>query len=74
MNKAPLRVCLVAPFPPPYGGIAHWTAMVCRYAAMRKDTEIALVNTAPTWRTIHSNGVLLRALGGGASLSGMLSV
>lgn len=68
MNKAPLRVCLVAPFPPPYGGIAHWTAMVCRYAAMRKDTEISLVNTAPTWRTIHSNGVLLRALGGGVQL------
>lgn len=68
MNKASLRVCLVAPFPPPYGGIAHWTAMVCRYAAGREDVEIALVNIAPTWRTIHSNGVLVRALGGGIQL------
>lgn len=68
MSKAPIRVCLVAPFPPPYGGIAHWTSMVCRYAAGRRDAEIVLVNTAPTWRTIHSNGVMLRALGGGIQL------
>lgn len=61
-------MCLVSPLPPPYGGIAHWTAMVTAYAGRRPDVELVVVNTAPRWRSIHNNGVLLRAIGGGLQL------
>ena len=30
MNK-PIRVILVAPFPPPYGGIANWSLLLKKY-------------------------------------------
>lgn len=63
-----IQVCLVSPLPPPYGGIAHWTSMVMAYARSRADTEITLINTAPSWRSQHSNGILLRSVGGGIQL------
>lgn len=64
----PVQVCLVSPFPPPYGGIAHWTSMVTAYAQGREDAQITLINTAPSWRSLHSDGILLRAVGGGIQL------
>lgn len=63
-----IQVCLVSAFPPPYGGISHWTSMVIAYAKGREDVQITLINTAPSWRSLHSDGVLLRALGGGIQL------
>lgn len=63
-----IQVCLVSPFPPPYGGIAHWTSMVTAYARSRSDAELTLINTAPSWRSQHNDGVLLRAVGGGIQL------
>lgn len=63
-----VKVCLVAPLPPPYGGIAHWTSMVSKYAKSNSKADIFVVNTAPTWRTIHRNGLIVRALGGGVQL------
>lgn len=66
----PVQVCLVAPFPPPYGGIAHWTSMVTAYADGRDDANITLVNTAPTWRSFHNLGIWLRIFGGGIQLVG----
>lgn len=64
----PIRVCLVSPFPPPYGGIAHWTSMVTAYAQGREDAQITLINTAPSWRSLHNDGIMLRAVGGGIQL------
>jgi len=68
MERNELQICLVAPLPPPYGGIAHWTQMVLRHASMVEGVELTVVNTAPTWRSIHSNGLLVRALGGSLQL------
>lgn len=68
MSNSKVRVCLVAPYPPPYGGIAHWTAMMYRYACDRQDAELVLVNTAPRWRAIHTNNRLVRSVGGGIQL------
>lgn len=59
-----LNICLVSPFPPPYGGIAHWTSMVTKYAGGRADVlasssstlrprgevSIAMVCFAHYWR------------------------
>lgn len=62
------RVCLVAPCPPPYGGIAHWTSMIRRYAENRSDVELVSVDIAPRWRAIHHLNLFHRAFGGGLQL------
>ena len=60
-----LRVCLIAPSPPPNGGIATWTSMILRYiSAQETNVEISRVNTALRWRAIHQQGILRRLVGG----------
>lgn len=38
--------------------------MVLRHASMVEGVELAEINTAPTWRSIHTNSLVVRALGG----------
>lgn len=67
MERA-LEICLVAPLPPPYGGIAHWAQMLLRYAESRPDVRFHVVDIAPRWRTIHDLAVWKRVVGGGVQL------
>jgi glycosyltransferase involved in cell wall biosynthesis len=60
----PLKVCLVAPLPPPYGGIANWSRMLLQYARRRADIRIHAVDTAPRWRAVHDTAAWKRVLGG----------
>ncbi|MDQ0033397.1 glycosyltransferase involved in cell wall biosynthesis [Variovorax boronicumulans] len=68
MSQQAIRICLVSPLPPPYGGIAHWTALISAYAKNRQDVVIFQVNTAPSWRSIHQTGIAIRAIGGSFQL------
>lgn len=63
-----LKICLVSPLPPPYGGISHWTNMVNEHAAKNEDVDLRVINTAPQWRSIHHTGYLLRIAGGSFQL------
>lgn len=65
-----LRVCLVAPRPPPYGGIGHWTELVLAHAEQRRDLEIKAIDISPRWRAFHDLSVWKRLIGGGAQLAG----
>lgn len=47
------RVCLVAPLPPPYGGIARWTQIITTHARRTGLADLRLVDTAPRWRELH---------------------
>jgi len=67
-NETPIRVCLVAPLPPPYGGIAHWTKMISDYARERGDVNIEVINTAPRGRAVYNLNVPLRLMAGSAQL------
>lgn len=62
-----LRICFVAPFPPPYGGIANWMAMMCRYIDAEKKGEISyeVINTAPKKRVTEGRTLWERIVGGG---------
>ena len=42
--------------------------MVRRHAAGTGNVDMVVINTAPTWRSIHSNGIVLRAIGGAIQL------
>lgn len=59
-----LRVLLVAPVPPPYGGIANWTRMVLAHSKYRGGIVIEVLNIAPTWRGVHQSSFAFRACGG----------
>jgi glycosyltransferase involved in cell wall biosynthesis len=59
-----LRVCMVSPLPPPYGGISHWTSMICRYAYIRKDIQLQIIDIAPRWRAVHDLTLWKRLIGG----------
>lgn len=66
--SATLRVVLVAPLPPPAGGICKWTEVVLRELGRRPDTEVTVVDITPRWRTVHQLESWRRVLGGGLQL------
>jgi glycosyltransferase involved in cell wall biosynthesis len=59
-RPGPLRVCLFAPMPPPYGGIAHWTTLVLRRLARRDEVRVRLVDVAPLWKGLGQKRPLNR--------------
>ena len=46
-------VLLIAPLPPPRGGIGTWTESMVRLAAATPAFRIDVVDTAPRWRPVH---------------------
>lgn len=71
-GKASTRVCLVAPLPPPYGGISHWTKLISDYAKKRADVDLKIINTAPRGRAVYNVSIPLRLVAGGVHLVGEL--
>ena len=61
-NERPLRVCLIAPLPPPYGGISHWTKMILDYAKEKRDVNLEVINTAPRGRAVYNLNIPLRIM------------
>ncbi len=45
-----MKICMVVPVPPPYGGIANWTKLMDDYVKGVDDIELSFVNTAPKKR------------------------
>lgn len=62
-DKSPsLRVCLVAPLPPPYGGVANWTRLVIDHAARDRRVEFHVINTSTSKRSADGRGWFDRIL------------
>ena len=59
-----MKVCLLSPVPPPYGGIAHWTSLMHRFAQVAGNVDFVQVDTAPRWRSTYDYAVSKRMLGG----------
>ena len=68
MSQPTLRVCLVSPMPPPYGGVANWVLLLLKYASSRDDLQIDCINTEPRWRAVDDLAIWKRVLGGGVQL------
>lgn len=68
MQEPELRIGLVAPLPPPYGGIGNWSLLVREYARRRDDVCVDFVDISPRWREISDFAVWKRIVGGGAQL------
>lgn len=63
-----LRVLLVSPLPPPYGGISHWTAMIEERSKSMDGLSLKVLDISPRWRSMYDSAIWKRALGGGAQL------
>ncbi len=48
-----MKICMVVPIPPPYGGIANWTKLMDEYVKGIDDVELSFVNTAPKKRSME---------------------
>jgi len=64
MPDSSLRVCMISPLPPPYGGISHWTEMIRQYSDKREGFDLRIVDTACRWRAIHDLSLWKRGIGG----------
>lgn len=63
-----MKICLISPVPPPYGGISHWTKLIHRLAQTHPDLEFLQIDTAPRWRRTYDYAGGKRLLGGGLQL------
>lgn len=64
----PLKVCLVSPLPPPYGGISHWTQMVTAYSEHYTGVSMRVLDTATRWRAVDDLASWKRIVFGGFQL------
>lgn len=68
-NYTKMRLCLIAPVPPPYGGIANWTRLINSYISEnRDDVECAILNTASKLRATEGRTLWNRVVDGGFSM------
>ena len=66
-DSCKLKICFVAPLPPPYGGIVNWTEMVCGYLDDERKEEVGfeVINIAPKKRVTEGRTLWQRIVGGG---------
>lgn len=54
-----MKVLLISPHPPPYGGIANWTAMLLEYSKNTEDS-FSTINIAPKKRSTEGRTIFDR--------------
>ena len=66
-----MKICMVAPVPPPYGGIANWVSLMDEYVEQRVgDVTLVHVNTAPKSRSTEGRSIFDRVVVQGVSMFG----
>ncbi len=59
-----MRIVLVAPLPPPPGGIATWTEGLLRFALRDSNVQIVHVSNSVRFRSVGNLGLAARVFGG----------
>ncbi len=63
------NILLLAPYPPPNGGIANWTKLLLDFAQTKQnDVHLQLVDIAPKRRATEGRGIVERIVEGGTSM------
>lgn len=62
------KVVMVAPIPPPYGGIANWVQLMDRYVQKKAGTEFLHINTAPKSRGVDGRTIWDRVVVSGLDM------
>ena len=68
MRDNQMKIALVAPVPPPYGGIANWVVMVSEYVKQQGTVEFTHVNIAPKKRDLDGRTLWDRVVGQGFAM------
>ena len=58
-----MKILMISPLPPPFGGISHWTTLVCAYAKKMGDA-VEIINTAPKNRGVDGRTFFQRIVNG----------
>lgn len=67
--KPKLSICLIAPVPPPYGGIANWIKLISIYNENNnEDIEFSYINTAPLNRSTEGRKLKDRIISSGFAM------
>ncbi len=67
-----IRIIMVAPTPPPYGGIANWSRLLKEYINKRDDIVIVdSINIAPKSRDLDGRSIFERVVVQGFKMLGM---
>ena len=69
MIESRIKICLISPSPPPYGGIANWTKLLSDYLN-RPESKIDcfMINTAPPLRELDGRTIVQRIAYGAKSI------
>ena len=62
-----MKVLLVSPQPPPYGGIANWSKMILEYASHTEDV-LRTINIAPKKRSTEGRNLFDRVFVSGIEM------
>lgn len=62
-----MKVLLISPHPPPYGGIANWTAMLLDYSK-NTDDVFSTINIAPKKRSTEGRNIFDRVVVSGLDM------
>ncbi len=69
MRNGQLDICLVAPLPPPFGGIGRWILVLRRHISEKSDVRFHIVDIGPMWgRKVYDYTRWKRIVGGGIQL------
>ena len=68
MKNQAKKIALVAPVPPPYGGIANWVVMLGEYVKQQSEVEFVHVNIAPKKRDLDGRTLWDRVVGQGFAM------
>jgi glycosyltransferase involved in cell wall biosynthesis len=52
-----MHLCLVAPVPPPYGGIGNWVLLLKKHIENSNRIEMNIIDTAPTSRSLDGRSL-----------------
>lgn len=68
MKNRTKKIALIAPVPPPYGGIANWVVMLSEYVKQQGGIEFTHVNIAPKKRDLDGRTLWDRVVGQGLAM------
>lgn len=60
-----MKLCLIAPAPPPFGGVANWESIVVNEIKKHEDISLSFINIAVNKRTADGRNILDRVFYGG---------
>lgn len=69
MENRKIKICFIIPVPPPYGGIANWTQLLCNYITNSCcDIEKTVINSAPKIRETEGRTMWNRVVNSGFTM------